>query len=70
MIQERPHAELFKQQMRESLRQETLNSLVVTIAKLGSPSSGAHACWPRDNSSQTCSILDGNSPPIGLSLQT
>jgi CRP/FNR family transcriptional regulator, cyclic AMP receptor protein len=33
MIQERPQAELFKQQMRESLRIEALNSRVVTIAK-------------------------------------
>jgi CRP/FNR family transcriptional regulator, cyclic AMP receptor protein len=33
MIQERPQAELFKQQMRESLRRETLNSRAVTIAK-------------------------------------
>ena len=33
MIQERPQAELFKQQMRESLRQETFNSRAVTIAK-------------------------------------
>jgi CRP/FNR family cyclic AMP-dependent transcriptional regulator len=33
MIQETPQAELFKQQMRESLRQETLNSRAVTIAK-------------------------------------
>jgi len=33
MIQETPQADLFKQQMRESLRQETLNSRAVTIAK-------------------------------------
>jgi len=33
MIQERPQAELFKQQMRESLRIETLNSRSITIAK-------------------------------------
>src|SRR5688572_7411239 len=33
MIQEPPQADLFKQQMRESLRQETLNSTAVTIAK-------------------------------------
>jgi CRP/FNR family transcriptional regulator, cyclic AMP receptor protein len=33
MIQEPPQADLFKQQMRESLRQETLNSRAVTIAK-------------------------------------
>jgi CRP-like cAMP-binding protein len=33
MLQERPQAELFKQQMRESLRSETLNSRAVTIAK-------------------------------------
>jgi CRP-like cAMP-binding protein len=33
MIQELPQANLFKQQMRESLRQETLNSRAVTIAK-------------------------------------
>jgi CRP/FNR family transcriptional regulator, cyclic AMP receptor protein len=33
MIQETPQADLFKQQMRESLRQETLNSTAVTIAK-------------------------------------
>ena len=33
MIQETLQADLFKQQMRESLRQETLNSRAVTIAK-------------------------------------
>ena len=33
MIQETPQAELFKKQMRESLRQETLTSRAVTIAK-------------------------------------
>ena len=33
MIQETPQADLFKQQMRESLGQETLNSRPVTIAK-------------------------------------
>jgi CRP-like cAMP-binding protein len=33
MIQETPQADLFKQQMRESLRRETLNSRAVTIAK-------------------------------------
>jgi hypothetical protein len=33
MIQETPQADLFKKQMRESLRQETLNSRAVTIAK-------------------------------------
>jgi CRP/FNR family cyclic AMP-dependent transcriptional regulator len=33
MIQEKPQADLFKQQMRESLRQETLNSRAVTVAK-------------------------------------
>src|SRR5512145_1008457 len=33
MIQETPQADLFKQQMHESLRQETLNSSAVTIAK-------------------------------------
>ena len=33
MIQETTHAHLFKQQMRESLRQETLNSRAVTIAR-------------------------------------
>ena len=33
MIQETPQADLFKQQMRESLRQETLNSRAVTIKK-------------------------------------
>ena len=33
MIQETPQADLFKQQMRESLRQETLNSTAVTIAQ-------------------------------------
>jgi CRP-like cAMP-binding protein len=33
MIQETPQADLFKQQMRESLRQETLNSRAVTIVK-------------------------------------
>ncbi len=33
MIQETSQADLFKQQMRESLRQETLNSRAVTIAK-------------------------------------
>jgi hypothetical protein len=69
MIHERLQAELFKQQMRESLRPETLNSRVVTIAKLGSPGAGAHACGPRDNSVKTCSILDGNSSPISLFLQ-
>jgi CRP/FNR family cyclic AMP-dependent transcriptional regulator len=33
MIQETPQADLFKQQMRESLRQETLNSRAIKIAK-------------------------------------
>jgi len=33
MIQETPQADLFKQQMRESLRLETLNSRAITIAK-------------------------------------
>src|SRR6185369_6246500 len=33
MIQETPQADRFKQQMGESLRQETLNSRAVTIAK-------------------------------------
>ena len=33
MIQETPQSDLFKQQMRESLRQETLNSRAVTVAK-------------------------------------
>jgi CRP/FNR family transcriptional regulator, cyclic AMP receptor protein len=33
MIQETPNADLFKQKMGESLRQETLNSHAVTIAK-------------------------------------
>ena len=33
MIQETPQADLFKKQMGESLRQETLNSRAVTIAK-------------------------------------
>jgi len=33
MIQETPQADLFKQKMRESLRQETINSRAVTIAK-------------------------------------
>jgi hypothetical protein len=33
MIQERHQAKLFKQQMRESLRIETLNSRAITIAK-------------------------------------
>jgi CRP-like cAMP-binding protein len=33
MIQEIPQADMFKQQMRESLRQETLNSRAITIAK-------------------------------------
>jgi CRP-like cAMP-binding protein len=33
MIQETPQADLFKQQMRESLRRETLNTRAVTIAK-------------------------------------
>jgi CRP/FNR family cyclic AMP-dependent transcriptional regulator len=33
MIQETPQADLFKQQMGESLRQETLNTRAVTIAK-------------------------------------
>ena len=35
MIQATPKADQFKQQMRESLRQETLNSHAVTIAKNG-----------------------------------
>src|SRR6266511_6408928 len=35
MIQETPQAALFKQQMRESLRLETLNSRPVTIAGSG-----------------------------------
>ena len=33
MIQETPQADIFKQKMRESLRQETLNSRAVTVAK-------------------------------------
>jgi CRP/FNR family transcriptional regulator, cyclic AMP receptor protein len=33
MIQETPQADLFKQQMRESLRQETLNSRAITVDK-------------------------------------
>jgi CRP/FNR family transcriptional regulator, cyclic AMP receptor protein len=33
MIQETPQADLFKQKMRDSLREETLNSRAVTIAK-------------------------------------
>ncbi len=33
MIQENPHIDLFKQQLRDSLRNETLNSRAVTIAK-------------------------------------
>src|SRR4029453_17629742 len=33
MIQETPQADLFKQKMRESLRQETLNSRAATIPK-------------------------------------
>jgi CRP/FNR family transcriptional regulator, cyclic AMP receptor protein len=33
MIQETPQADLFKQNMGESLRQEALNSRAVTIAK-------------------------------------
>jgi CRP/FNR family transcriptional regulator, cyclic AMP receptor protein len=33
MIQETPQADLFKQKMRDSLRQETFNSRAVTIAK-------------------------------------
>jgi hypothetical protein len=33
MIQETLQSDLFKQQMRESLRQENLNSRAVTIAK-------------------------------------
>ena len=33
MIQETPQAEQFKQQMSDSLRQETLNSRAITIAK-------------------------------------
>jgi len=33
MIQETPQADRFKQQMRDSLRQETLNSRAITVAK-------------------------------------
>jgi CRP/FNR family transcriptional regulator, cyclic AMP receptor protein len=44
MIQERPQAELFKQQMRESLRIETLNSRPTRIAKHGH----VYTCGDRD----------------------
>ena len=44
MIQERPQAELFKQQMRESLRIETLNSRAITIAK----HDNVYTCGDRD----------------------
>src|SRR4029453_13023357 len=40
MIQELPQADLFKQHMRESLRQETLNSPAVTISKHDHVSTG------------------------------
>jgi CRP-like cAMP-binding protein len=44
MIQETPQADLFKQQMRESLRQETLNSYAITIAK----HDNVYTCGDRD----------------------
>jgi CRP-like cAMP-binding protein len=44
MIQERPQADLLKQQMRESLRIETLNSRSITIAKHGH----VYTCGDRD----------------------
>ncbi len=44
MIQETPQADLFKQQLRESLRQETLNSRAVRIAK----HDNAYTCGDRD----------------------
>jgi CRP-like cAMP-binding protein len=44
MIQETPQADLFKQQMRESLRQETLNSRAITIAK----HDNVYTCGDRD----------------------
>jgi CRP/FNR family transcriptional regulator, cyclic AMP receptor protein len=46
MIQETPQADLFKQQMRESLRLETLNSRAVTIAK----HDHVYACGDNDES--------------------
>ena len=44
MIQETPQADLFKQQMRESLRLETLNSRAITIAK----HDNVYTCGDRD----------------------
>jgi CRP-like cAMP-binding protein len=44
MIQETPQADLFKQQMRESLRLEILNSRAVTIAK----HNNVYICGDRD----------------------
>jgi len=44
MIQETPQADLFKQQMRESLRLEILNSRAVTIAK----HDNVYTCGDRD----------------------
>jgi CRP/FNR family transcriptional regulator, cyclic AMP receptor protein len=44
MIQETPQADLFKQQMGESLRQETLNSRAVTIDK----HSNVYTCGDKD----------------------
>ena len=44
MIQETPQSDLFKQQMRESLRQETLNSRAVTIKK----NENVYTCGDKD----------------------
>jgi len=44
MIQETPQSDLFKQQMRESLRQETLNSRAVTVAK----NNNVYTCGDKD----------------------
>ena len=45
MIQETPQSDLFKKQMGESLRQETLNSRAVTIAK----HDNVYTCGDNDN---------------------
>ena len=44
MIQEKPQIDLFKQQLRDSLRNETLNSRAITIAKNGH----AYTCGDSD----------------------
>ncbi len=44
MIQETPKSDLFKQKMRESLRQETLNSCAVSVAK----NANVYACGDND----------------------